>query len=79
MQTHEFEIGDRVTFFPYEKEIPAIVKAISHYNVFGLQDGRIFYSLVNVKGANYHDKIKTTTHGKCIKESKYFEQWNGIV
>ena len=73
----EFKVGDNVTYFPYEKELPAIVKDVSLYNMQGKKDGRVYYTLRHIEGATFNNHVRAITTGQCIKESKYFKQWDG--
>ena len=68
----EFTIGDKVTFNPYGKEIPAIVKRIvpAYQVCFDRDDTRTFYELT---GAGKQPLCSITT-GQSIKESKYFDK-----
>lgn len=74
----EFQKGDKVTYFPYEKELPAIVKHVSFHDAMGRKDNkRVWYTLKHPEDAKYHDHVNAVTTGVCIKESKYFKQWDG--
>lgn len=68
----EFAPGDKVTFFPYEKEIPAVVKRIVPASkvTFVENDDRVFYELT---GAGKQPLLTITTGGS-IKESIYFRR-----
>lgn len=87
----EFKVGDPVTFFPYERQLKAVVKKVYQgcpYTFNQENDDRIFYELT---GRSYevndphnpgskktkHDPVNTFCTGKSIKESKLFEQWDG--
>lgn len=69
----EFSIGDKVTFKPYETEIPAkIVRIVPNSEIqfnFNLDD-RIFYELT---GTDTKKPLTSITTGKSIKESKLFK------
>ena len=67
----EFKIGDKVTFYPYEKEVPAVVVEIVHpYKVcFDRNDTRVFYRL---SGIDKKKPLASITTGNSIKESRYF-------
>lgn len=71
MATSEFNIGDKVTFRPYEKAIPAKVVEIVPTNkiTFVKDDNRIFYKLTGVD--NKH-ALTTTTTGRSIMESELY-------
>ena len=74
----EFQEGEQVTYFPYEKELPVIVKHVSFHDAMGKKDNKqVWYTLTHVEGAGYHEHVKAITTGKCIKESKYFQPWDG--
>jgi hypothetical protein len=64
----EFQIGDIVTYFPYEDQHKAKVVDISFHTVFGVKDGRVWYHLASVNGT----EVNTITTGTSIKESKLF-------
>jgi hypothetical protein len=68
--SYEFKVGDKVTFKPYEKALPATIKAVDIYNgmdKWGQQpDSRIFYSIGG-------DMCASECTGICIVESKLFE------
>lgn len=69
----EFEVGQRVTFKPYEKAIPAVVKAVDVPNMVlgvpGGRDERVFYQLTGADST----ALVTTSTGKSIVESKYYD------
>jgi hypothetical protein len=71
MKTTEFKIGDRVTFRPYGKAIPAKVVKIVPSNKVGWvkDDDRIFYKLT---GADNKHALTTTTTGGSIMESSLY-------
>ena len=71
--TSEFEVGDTVTYKPYEKAHKCVVVSVQQgmwghgkYMGTGEPDERIFYELDNIC------TFKCT--GKCIVESKLFEE-----
>ena len=70
----EFKQGQQVTYFPYEEEIPAVIKSISNMNIWGVDDGRTFYNLTGVPGGR---PVLVTTSGISIKESELFERCEG--
>jgi len=63
----EFNVGDIVTFRPYNEAIPAKIAAIEP----GERDGRIFYQLT---GVHPQKPVISTCTGKCIIESKYYQE-----
>lgn len=67
----EFKTGDKVTFRPYGKAIPAKVVKIVPANKVGWveDDDRIFYKLT---GANNKHALTTTTTGGSIMESSLY-------
>jgi len=74
----EFEVGEGVTYFPYEKSFDVVIEKVDVIPV-GLphKDERIFYKF---KLQN----ITVSATGRCIKESIYFEKfednaWHGIL
>jgi len=73
----EFNIGDLVTFKPYEKAIPAKIKGINNQARFNLTDeldNRVFYELT---GAG-KKAVCTYTTGISIVESKLFNHYSPI-
>ena len=70
METPEFEVGNTVTFKPYLQETKVKIVEI-HPNRY--KDGRVIY-LVSDFNKYKSQKVKSWTSGKCIKESKYFEE-----
>lgn len=61
----EFNVGDRVTFAPYEKNLAARVRTVLP-NHFG--DGRVVYHLTS-SGRN---PVLTFCAGESILESKFY-------
>ena len=68
----EFNIGDLVTFHPYEKAIPAkVVAIVPNPNCFGrFVDDRVFYHL---SGTNPKLPLVSTCSGNSIVESIYYK------
>lgn len=65
----EFEVGEGVTYFPYEKSFDVIINKVDVIPVGqSFRDERIFYDF---KVGN----ITVSATGKCIKESIYFEKY----
>ncbi len=71
----EFKVGDKVTFKPYEKALPAVVRAIQYgmsgkgKTMFGASDDRIFYKLGG-------DRVVSVTTGRSIVESKHYKPFD---
>lgn len=64
---HEFEIGQEVTYMPYEKEFKVTITEVDTDRLkFNRDDDRVFYSFKL-------DCINMCSSGLCIKESKYFK------
>ena len=62
----EFNIGDKVTFHPYEKKLPATVKEIQYGSPFLADDDRVFYKLSG-------PSVITITTGRSIVESVLYD------
>lgn len=71
----EFEIGDTVTFKPYEKAFPAKVVGIQSgiygagKHIDGSVDSRVFYTLSG-------DKVASVVSGLSIVESSFYKEWS---
>ena len=64
----EFKIGDKVTFHPYEKRLPAVVMGIRYGAPFVDNDDRIFYELSG-------SSVKSITTGRSIVESCLYDNF----
>lgn len=73
----EFQIGQVVTFKPYEKPCKCVVKGIQigwrgdGRDMQGNEDSRVFYKLAG-------EAVSLTT-GKSIMDSELFEAWTGVL
>lgn len=65
----EFEVGQEITFKPYEKECKCIIKGINTENKFlnGDKDHRVHYEISG--------DARSQTTGESIMESRYFIPW----
>ena len=72
----EFELGDEITYKPYETPMQCKVVGVDVPKMPAINvesDPRIFYEVAFIE----NDKITGTvfsTSGLCIKQSKYFEE-----
>jgi len=67
----EFEIGAMITYRPHEKAFPRrVVKVNPYVGAWGQPDERVWYELADPA---YPRDVCTHTTGKCIEESKYFD------
>jgi len=64
----EFKIGDKITFHPYEKRLPAVVKGIRYGNPWVENDDRIFYEISG-------PMCLSVTTGKNIEESYLYDNF----
>lgn len=67
----EFNIGDKVTFHPYEKGHAAVIKGVQEGMFSNMNDDRIFYELTGY-GKSVVNSICT---GKSIEESVLYDEW----
>lgn len=68
---NEFELGQIVTYKPYEEELPAKVTKIENIDIFGHKTEKPRYTLKSTDNPNDKPVIAVTS-GLCIKESKFF-------
>jgi hypothetical protein len=80
IQDVEFKVGDIVTFYPYEFEYKAKVTEVSLFNIRGVKDSTVYYTLTGTEylenGRKMHSQVNSVTSGLSIKESKYFKKYD---
>jgi len=69
METPEFQLDDTVTYKPCEKEFKVKILEVEPNRY---KDGRTFYFIL---GGDKDYLVGTWTSGQCLKESKYFEDF----
>lgn len=78
-QQAEFQVGDKVTFKPYDRAMTLVVVQPPEYHTGRVTQGqyysgRIIYGLGLVVGQT----PTTITSGQSIVESKLFEPWDEV-